>query len=291
MNMFRYAENLSLFVAVAGRRSFSAVARANGAAPSSVARQIDTLEEELGTRLFLRSTRGLELTDAGEMLLARANQILSALVDIRAEIAAIGDEPEGVLRVACLPTFGRRHLLPLLPGLLGDYPKLEVEFDFTERPMDPVQERMDLVIRIGRLKDSSLYATRIGTQRWVACASPGYLANRGRPDNPAQLDGHLLLDKRRDAGCWRMLPQHTGRVVLRCDDYEALLQATITGLGLAFLPFWVVSHAVRSGQLTIVFGGPDSLEDEIHALRALPRASAKVQVLTQRLQAALGQNL
>jgi DNA-binding transcriptional LysR family regulator len=291
MNLIRYAENLSLFVAVARRRSFSAVARSNGMAPSSVVRQIDVLESELGARLFLRSTRGLALTEAGETLLSRAAEILAALVDTRAEIAALGNEPQGVLRVSCLPTFGRHHILPLIPDLVRDYPKLAIELDFTERLTDPAQERMDAAIRIGRLRDSSLYATRIGTQRWVACASPDYLARRGRPAGPSELGDHPLLDKRHDAACWRLLPEHEGRVVLRCDDYEALLQAAIGGIGLAMLPSWVVSDAVGAGQLTVVFDGPADARDDIHLLRALPRPPAKVEVFTERLRVALSRVL
>jgi DNA-binding transcriptional LysR family regulator len=288
MNLIRYAENLSLFVAVARARSFSAVARSNGMAPSSIVRQIDVLEEELGAALFLRSTRGLALTDAGETLFNRAGEILAALVDARAEIAALGSEPQGLLRIGCLPTFGRHHVLPLIPGLLRDYPRLQIELDFSERPGDPVQERLDAVIRIGKLKDSSLYATRIGAQRWVACASPAYLERHGRPRSAAELAGHHLVDKRRDAASWRMLPRHEGHVVLRCDDYEALREAAEAGIGLALLPSWVVSDAVKAGRLSVVFERPGEIADEeIHLLRALSHASAKVQVFTERLRTAL----
>ncbi|WP_162558088.1 LysR family transcriptional regulator, partial [Pseudomonas aeruginosa] len=175
MQPIPYAEHLPVFVAVARAGSFSAVAARQGVAPSSVVRQIDALEVALDVRLFVRSTRGLALTDAGELLLARAPILLDELVDLRAEVAALGDEPRGVLRVACLPTFGRHHVLPLLPGLLTRYPALRIELEFTERLADPVRERLDAVIRVGPLKDSRLYAQRLGTQRWSICASRGYL--------------------------------------------------------------------------------------------------------------------
>ncbi|RKP52610.1 LysR family transcriptional regulator [Trinickia fusca] len=287
MNLIRYAENLSVFVAVARARSFSAVARQSGVAPSSVVRQIDTLEAELGTPLFLRSTRGLLLTDAGETLLPRAADILAALVDTRAEIAALGDEPQGLLRIACLPTFGRRHILPWLPALLAEHPRLQVEFDFTERLTDPVQERMDAVVRIGELQDSSLYATRIGTQRRGVYASPAYLTRRGCPAGLDQLAGHDVLDKCHSGAGWPAPPAHEGRVVLRCDDYEALRQAALGGLGLALLPSWVVSDALACGTLVKVFDDPFRTEEAIHVLRALPRASAKVGVFTEHLRAAM----
>ncbi|MEC5321159.1 LysR family transcriptional regulator [Brenneria populi subsp. brevivirga] len=278
-------------MAVAHAGSFSAVAIRRGVAPSSVVRQIDALESALGTRLFVRSTRGLALTDAGELLLARAPVLLDELVDLRAEVAALSDEPRGVLRLACLPTFGRHHVLPLLPGLLARYPELRVELDFTERLADPSSERLDAVIRIGPLKDSRLYAQTLGVQRWSICASPDYLRRYGRPSSLDELTGHRLLDKRDDpdAVCWRglhaaglMAKDAAGRA-LGCDDFEALLLAAIAGLGLSYLPTWVTGRAVADGQLITLFDDPARRGDDIRLLRALWRPPAKLQVFAQAL--------
>lgn len=288
-------EHLPVFVAVARAGSFSAVAAKQGVAPSSVVRQVDALEAALGVRLFVRSTRGLALTDAGELLLTRAPALLDEWVDVRAEVAALGDEPGGVLRVACLPTFGRHHLLPLLPDLLDRYPALRIELDFTERLADPVRQRLDAVIRIGPLKDSRLYAQSLGTQRWSICASQAYLERHGHPASLAEVAGHRLLDKRHDPEGlgWRglsangLLPAEASDRVFACDDFEALLLAAIAGLGLAYLPTWVTLRAVAAGQLVPVFHDPGKRSDDIHLLRALPRPPAKLVVFTQALLSAL----
>ncbi|KWC58143.1 LysR family transcriptional regulator [Burkholderia ubonensis] len=300
MTPIPYAEHLPVFVAVARAGSFSAVAARQGVAPSSVVRQIDVLEAALGVRLFARSTRGLALTDAGELLLARVPALIDELVDLRAEVASLGDEPRGVLRVACLPTFGRHHVLPLLPDLLARYPALRIELEFTERLADPVRERLDAVIRMGPLKDSRLYAQRLATQRWSICASRAYLDRHGHPATLAELAGHRLLDKRHDPEGlgWRglraagLIPGDAADSVLACDDFEALLLAAIAGLGLAYLPTWVTEQATSSGQLVTVFDNPAQREDDVHLLRALPRPSAKLAVFAQALLAALdaGQN-
>ncbi|PMS18613.1 LysR family transcriptional regulator [Trinickia dabaoshanensis] len=291
MTPIPYAELLPAFVAVARAGSFSAVAAKQGIAPSSVSRQIDALEAELGTRLFMRSTQGLALTDAGELLLARAPALLDELVDLRAEVAALSDVPRGVLRVACYPTFGRHHVLPLLPSLLARYPELRVELDFTERLADPVRDRLDAVIRIGPLKDSRLYAQRLGTQRWTICASPQYLRAHGHPKTTAELAGHRLLDKRSDpdgvgwrglrAGGW--IPAEAADNALTCDDFETLLQAAAAGLGLAYLPTWVTNEATACKRLIRVFDDPAQRRDDIQLLRALPRPPAKLAVFAQAL--------
>ena len=190
MRSIPYGEHLSVFIAAARTGSFSAVAARQGMAPSSVVRQIDALEAVLDVKLFVRSTRGLVLTDAGERLLIRAPSVLDELVDLRAEVEALGNEPRGVLRLACLPTLGRHHMPPLLPDLLRRYPALRIELEFTERLADPVRERLDAVIRIGSLKENRLYAQRLGTQHGSICASHRYLERHGYPVSLAELIHH-----------------------------------------------------------------------------------------------------
>jgi DNA-binding transcriptional LysR family regulator len=281
-------------VAVARAGSFSAVAAREGVTPSSVVRQIDALEAALGTRLFVRSTRGLTLTDAGDVLLTRAPRLLDELVDMGAEVAAFGDEPRGVLRLACVPTFGRQHVLPLLPDLTARYPELRVELHFTERVANPSSERLDAVIRIGPLHDSRLYAQPLGVQRLSICASPAYLRRHHRPASLPGLGRHRILDKRNDpdAVSWRGL-QATGLIgdnalnrVLTCDDFHALLLAAVDGLGLCYLPTWVTARAVAERQLVTLFDDPAQRHDDITLLRALRNPPAKLKVFTHALLAA-----
>lgn len=291
----RYTKHLAVFIDVARSGSFSAVGRKRGLTPSSITRQIDMLEAVIGASLFVRSTRGLKLTETGDALFARAVGILDALTDMHAEISSLSNSLQGVLRVSCLPTFGKLHILPWLPELHQRYPGLRVDLDLTERITNPSIERLDAAIRIGQLKDSALFATRIATQRWLVCASPAYLAAHGMPASIDGLAGHRIIDKLHDphAICWKRLldraPLQTVTPAFRCDDFDALRQAAVRGLGLAFLPDWVVAADLQAQRLQLVFGDPDPRRDGIHLLRALPKMSAKLEAFLQALQAHIGQ--
>ncbi|TDB60003.1 LysR family transcriptional regulator [Photorhabdus khanii subsp. guanajuatensis] len=281
---------LATFVNVARSQSFSAAARLQGMAASSITRQIDSLEQMLEVKLFLRSTRGLSMTDAGEILFSRAQDIIDNLVDIQAELAALDGEPQGVLRVACLPTFGRHHIIPMLEELFTQYPKIQVELDQTERLTDPVRDRLDAVIRIGELKDSSLYSKRIATQTWVVCASPGYIQKYGAPTTLSELSNHYLLDKHHDpAGiCWShyqdAINLSNENRIFRSDDFDTLRIAAVNGFGVGLLPNWVVSSDIRSGELIALFNDPDERKDGIYLLRALAHPPAKLTVFISLLQ-------
>jgi DNA-binding transcriptional LysR family regulator len=295
MNDARYAEHLPIFLDVAQLGSFSAAARKLGMVPSSLVRHIDTLEGELGVMLFVRSTRGLVLTDAGEMLKKRATLLLTQIIDIRAELAAQNETPQGVLRISCLPTFGKTYLLPLLPVLIQRYPRLAVELDLTERQTDPKQELLDAAIRIGEQKDSSLYATRIATQRWFMCASPDYIVYNGIPANLQELRDHQLIARyhKQQPACWAQILSeplmNQCKMVLRCDDFSAQRQAALLGLGIAFLPNWVVGPDIQAGSLLPLLADPRGEEQGIYLLRPVARISAKLSVFISLLTERIGQ--
>ncbi|MBS9424307.1 LysR family transcriptional regulator [Photorhabdus caribbeanensis] len=281
---------LTTFIHVARSQSFSAVARLQGMAASSITRQIDNLEQVLETKLFFRSTRGLSLTDAGEILFARAQGIINDLVDVQAELAALNGEPQGVLRIACLPTFGRQHIVPMLAELFMRYPKIRVELDQTERLTDPVRDRLDVVIRIGELKDSTLYSKRIATQTWIICASPNYIRKHGIPTTLTELGEHYLLDKHHDpAGiCWSryrsVINFSDNNRIFRSDDFETLRMVAVSGFGIALLPNWVVSADIHSEKLVPLFNDPDGRKEDIYLLRALAHPPAKLTVFMSLLQ-------
>ncbi|WP_296948973.1 LysR family transcriptional regulator [uncultured Massilia sp.] len=293
----RFAEYLGIFADVARECSFSGAARRRGITPSSVARQIDALEAHLDTALFLRSTRMLTLTESGEALLVRARRVLDELDDAQQEIASMKGEVQGVLRIACFPTFGRRYVIPVVAGLAERHPALRVELDLTERLADPVAERLDAVIRIGSLADSTLIATRIARQTRLLCASPAYLARRGMPACvPEQLRAHCLIDKLHgnDLLGWADLlgqPIGGGQAVFRCDDFEAMFLAVSAGMGIALLPDWVAGPAIQEGKL--VHLAPESctlpcMRTDIHLLRALARPAVKLRTFIDALKAHIG---
>ncbi|QXF35024.1 LysR family transcriptional regulator [Photorhabdus luminescens] len=288
---------LTTFIHVVRSQSFSAVARLQGMTASSITRQIDNLEKMLETKLFFRSTRGLSLTDAGEILFARAQGIINDLVDVQAELAALNGEPQGALRIACLPTFGRQHIIPMLAELFTRYPKIQVELDQTERLTDPVRDRLNAVIRIGELKDSTLYSKRIATQTWVICASPNYIQKHGTPTTLTELSEHYLLDKHHDpAGiCWSRYRSainfNDDNRIFCSDDFETLRMAAVSGFGIGLLPNWVVSTDIRSGKLVPLFNDPDGRKEDIYLLRALAHPPAKLTVFMSLLQKRLAKTI
>ncbi|MDM0021434.1 LysR family transcriptional regulator [Variovorax saccharolyticus] len=291
MSQARTMENLEVFVDTVRTGSFSAVARRRGVAVSSVARQIDALEEELKASLFTRSTRAMRPTDAGELLFRRAVQILSDLADARSEVSSVEAAVEGVLRVSCLPTFGRRYVVPCLAKLLQAHPGLSVELDLTERLADPTTERLDLAIRFGNLPDSALFSSRLADQAYVVCAAPDYLRRQGPLQALDALDNHRLIDKRRSQSPlgWREvlgedLLQH-GCCVFEADDFDAQRQAAVDGVGIVRLPDWVVGHDIGRGALVALHpqGLPAAEATGIHLVRALPRPSARLKAFAAAL--------
>lgn len=299
MQSEKFAEFLGVFVDVAREGSFSGAGRHRGRTPSSVGRQIDALEAYLDTPLFLRSTRQLTLTDAGETLLIRARQILDSLVDVQQELASMKGAVTGILRVACYPTFGKRYVLPVMGDLARRYPELRLQLDLTERIADPVAERLDLVIRIGDMADSTLIGSRIAVQTRILCASPCYLACAGVPTTPEELATHRLIDKLHGADLlgWSDVIGHPASSagappVFGCDDFEAMRLAAGEGLGIAYLPDWVVGEDIKAGLLQQIL--PDwstqpQARTNIYALRALRNPPARVTVFLDALRATIGQ--
>ena len=299
MQTERFAEFLGVFADVAREGSFSGAARRRGITPSSVARQIDMLEAQLEAPLFLRSTRLLTLTDAGQALLIRARRVLDELADAQQEIASIKGDIAGVLRIACFPTFGKRYVIPVFDTLAKRHPLLRLELDLTERLADPVAERLDLVIRIGELADSTLIATRLATQTRVLCAAPEYLVRRAPPQCPADLAEHQKIDKMHGADLlgWADLLGHpvsqgNTRATFACDDFEAMRLAVLSGLGIGYLPDWVVGPDIQIGKLVHLlpeWSADPRSQAGIYALRALAKPSASVRAFLDEIQRQIGE--
>jgi DNA-binding transcriptional LysR family regulator len=299
MQTERFAEFLGVFADVARAGSFSGAARRRGVQPSSISRQIDLLEAHLDTPLFLRSTRLLTLTDAGAALLVRARRILDELADAQQEIASLKGDIAGSLRIACFPTFGKRYVIPVMAAMSERYPQLRVELDLTERLADPVADRLDLVIRIGDLADSTLIATRLATQTRVLCASPAYIARRGLPCDAQDLVQHSLIDKMHGAdllGWAGLLGGPIGsacdKAVFTCDDFEAMRLAALAGVGIGYLPDWVVGPDILAGDLIRVLPAESQRQHSrtgIFALRALSRPPASVRLVLDELKVFMGE--
>ena len=295
-----FAEHLSTFVDVVRAGSFSAAARKRAMTPSAVIRHIDALEADLGVALLIRSTRALALTDAGRRLNDKAQPLLDQLADTHAEISAFEGSVSGTLRIACFPTFGRRYVLPAIAALQAEHPALKVELDLTELLADPVLERLDVVVRMGALPDSTLIATKLAPLYRLLVASPAYLARAGEPKVPADLSSHRLIDKLHGADLlgWRDVigcpagEDGKGVVTFRSDDFDVQRAAAEAALGIALLPSWVVGPDVKAGKLVRLPLEGETWNAEptgIYLLRALPQPSAKVRAFTHVLRNAIGQ--
>ncbi|MEZ2223584.1 LysR family transcriptional regulator [Rhizobium sp. RCC_161_2] len=294
----RFAEHLAVYVDVVRTGSFSAASRRRAVTPSAVVRQIDALEQDLGVPLLVRSTRALSLTDAGRHLFERAQRLLDDLADTHAEVAAFDSAISGTLRIACFPTFGKRYVIPVLASLAQHYPSLHVELDLTERLADPVAERLDLVVRMGELQDSSLIATKLAPHDRIVVASPAYLEHYGVPESADALRQHRVLDKLHGndlLGWSHILGAPTGeaceRVVFRSDDFEALNGAAIAGMGVALLPSWVSGPSVQTGdlvRLSLAGEGWNERSSGIYLLRVLQVPSARIRTFTEALKNHIG---
>lgn len=299
MERVRFAEYLAVFVEVCRLGSFSAVARRRSVTHSAIVRQIDALEADLGVKLLTRSTRALAPTSAGLLVLHRAQSVLDDLADLRDEAAAVAGTVRGILRIACLPTFGKRYVIPALAALMAAYPELRAELDLTERMADPVAERLDVVVRAGHLADSSLIATRLAAHERRLVASPPYLERFGSVDSVADLARHRLLDKMHGADVlgWSDLlgcPTRTFAAacdVFRCDDFEALRGAALSGLGIALLPSWVVGGDIADGSLRQLLADAVARSGDaggIYVLRALADPPAKITAFIAALRTVIG---
>lgn len=253
-------ENLKLFVAVARRGSFAAVAYDLGKAPSSVSRAIAALEEELGVRLLQRNTRRQLLTQAGIAYLEAVEEATETLAQASDQAAALTERPRGVLRVTASATFGQIGILPLLPDFMARYPGLDVELLLTDTRLDLIAERIDIAIRLGHLTDNTLIATKLASAPFRICASPAYLKRFGMPKSPSELAGHDCIHPALPGfGVWRFRDTDglTVEVAVHsrliCSNALALGQCAVSGMGVTLLPDWVAQTGLVSGELVDLF--------------------------------------
>lgn len=266
---------ITAFVTTAQQGSFTAAAERLGLTKSAVGKSVGRLEERLGLTLFQRSTRRLSLTPEGERFLISCQNAMDILEQAEAELTSHICHPSGRLRVDLPAAFGRQRILPILLSITRRYPGLALTVTFSERFVDPIEEGIDLVIRIGELADSSgLVARRLTTQKLVICASPDYLLNRGEPQSVEELNQHhCVLGFRRNQPISWLLKEEDGQVTRYTPppthefaDGDAILSATLAGCGLAQLPLWLVGKYLENGELQEVLSGHSGGEMPVSAL-------------------------
>ncbi|QJP14087.1 LysR family transcriptional regulator [Starkeya sp. ORNL1] len=296
------AGEMEVFAAAAELGSFSAAGRQLKLTPSAVSKLITRIEDRLGTRLLLRSTRALRLTPEGERYLARALRILAEIEETEREIAS-GSEaaPRGRVRVNASVGFGVRCIMPLIPEFLRLYPEVELDLSLNDGMVDLMEGRADIAIRssAAALPDSSLKARKIRESRRVVVAAPSYLAVHGIPQTPADLARHncLRFNFRQSPYEWPFRDPVSGEVVTQqvtgnflADNGPTLRQLCVEGLGLARIGQFHVAPDIAEGRLVPVLEryNPEDVE-LIHAIFAghqhLPaRVRAFVDFLAERIR-------
>ena len=248
---------LTSFVRTAETLSFVQAAQLLGISASAVGKNVARLEQQLGVRLFNRSTRSVSLTAEGVLLLTRTRPILEQLRDVEAEITQAVAHPSGKLHVS-LPVVGYRLITPLLPRFSQLYPDVELDCDFSDRLVNVIDEGFDVAIRSGEMQDSRLQARALGPFRFVLCASPDYLAARGVPLSSAELiTHHCILFRFPATGLIQNWELNDLRITgdfqplktLTVNNIEAMVQSTLAGMGISYVPDFVVWDLLDQGRL------------------------------------------
>ena len=297
-------EAMSLLVAAVETGSFSAASRRLGVPLPTVSRKIAKLEAHLNTRLLVRTTRKLALTDSGAAYLAAAKTILEQ-VDIAERTA--GSEyvtPKGDLALSAPIVFGRLHVLPVVSAFLAAFPESAVRMALSDRNVHLVEDHIDLAVRIGELPDSSMVATKVGSVRRVLCGSPRYFKQHGTPKTPADLADHrcITLDVLAAGSAWSFAARGRKkseqsvpvRYLLAVNTAEAAIDAAIAGVGLTQVLSYQVARAVSDGKLRVVLADFERTPSPVSLLHAgqqpLPlKVRSFLEVAAPRLRKSLPQ--
>lgn len=286
---------METFAEVVEAEGFSAAARALGISKSAVSKQVSRLEDGLGVRLLNRTTRRLSLTEAGATFYEACRRVLDEAEAAERAVSDLSAAPRGLLKLNAPMSFGFLHLARAIPAFHERYPQITVDAVMNDRFVDLVQEGYDLALRIGDLRDSSLIARRVAPCHAVICASPDYLARRGRPERPEDLGGHdcLLYTNNQQPREWQLLGSGASQGGLQkvkvdgpllANNGDVLCAAALGGMGIARLPSFIVGRHLRAGRLEAVLPGYPVPEQGIHAVYPHSRnLSVKVRVFVDFL--------
>ncbi|MED5526994.1 MAG: LysR family transcriptional regulator [Pseudomonadota bacterium] len=252
---------ISAFVAVADAGGFAAASEQLHLTRAAVGKIIAQLEERLAVRLFHRTTRSFALTEEGRRFYANCRRALALVEAGLNDLDSRPDEPRGLLKITAPVLFGRHFVAPVITQLAERFSGLQVQMHLTDQSLDLVESGFDLAVRMGSLDDSSgLVCRRLAPSTIVVCAAPSYLERYGQPQTLEQLSGHQTLEysASRRSGPWAnyvsrpgfRLPQTHSR--FQVDNLDALVDAAVAGLGLAFLPLWLVAPRLQQGELVEV---------------------------------------
>ena len=254
MDKFKQIET---FVSVIQHGSMTAAAQVEGVAPAIIGRRLDALEERLGVKLLVRTTRRMALTHEGSSFLEDCQRLLTDWANSEASVSAGGVKASGHMRLTAPAGFGRRHVAPLVPKFRELHPEVTVSLNLSDRVVDLAREGFDCSVRVGDLPDSSLVSVRLADNRRLCVATPQFLAQHGTPQHPQDLSRLTCLTLSSDASQTRGWAfQVQGQVVyykpngpMDCSDGQVLKDWCLAGAGIAWRSTWEVQQEIQSGQL------------------------------------------
>jgi DNA-binding transcriptional LysR family regulator len=288
---------MNAFAKVVAAGSYAEAARRMGLTRSAVSKAVMELEHTLGARLLDRTTRRVSPTEAGRAYYERCLAILADVEDTEAQIANLHDAPRGVLRVNAPMSFGVRYLGSTIADFMARYPELKIELILNDRVIDPLEEGVDVTVRIGALADSSLIARRLSPARLVLAAAPAYLQRHGAPRTPEDLGSHACLSYGHMAAVhrWTLLQNEKPVSVpvdsLLCSNNGGILRAAaLAGNGIAKLPTFLIGPDIAENRLQIVLPDTPPPPLTIYALYAPNKyLAAKTRLFIDHLAERFGQ--
>lgn len=254
-------KQLETFCAVAARGGLTAAAKAEGVAPAMIGRRLDALEERLGVKLMLRTTRRISLTHEGSAFLEHCQRILADIANAEANVSAGSIKANGHIRITAPAGFGRRHVAPLIPRFREINPEVYLSLNLSDRVVDLTADGFDCAVRVGEMPDSSLVSVRLADNRRLCVATPAYLRQHGTPQHPHDLVNFdcltLPADVSQNRGWVFSVPNGSSKEVvhlkpggpLSCSDGEVLFHWCLAGYGIAWRSTWEVQTEVASGKL------------------------------------------
>ena len=280
-------EGVNEFVAVVESGSFTQAALRLSTSVANVSRRVAVLEERLGVKLLLRTTRKVSMTEAGQTYFQQCRLLIEGLEQAERTVTEMQQTPQGKLKVTAPVTYGEHKIAPLLHQLLLQYPQLELELVLTNQKLDLIEQGVDVAIRLGQLEDSSFIARKLDNRQLYVCATSEYLERHGVPHTLSELSQHQCLVGTYDH--WRFKEEAHSRSIkvkgtVSCNSGVVLLDAALRGMGLVQLPDYYVRQYLNSGELIEVLAQYRDTREGVWALYPQNRhLSAKVRLLVDHL--------
>ncbi|MBY5948424.1 LysR family transcriptional regulator [Photobacterium rosenbergii] len=261
------------FVRVIQTGSFSSAAREQNTSQATISKKVAALENKLGVKLLIRTSRSLSLTQVGEEYYENCIALLAEIDEVEARLRSKVSTPQGTLRIAASVPLGRLVLAPLIAEFLRAYPDIEVDMVLEERRIDMVAEGIDVAIRASKLEDSTLIARPLFANPQLLVAAPGYIAQYGEPKTPDDLKNHscIVYTYKKTLNNWHFKRDGVESStsvsgIFRSNSGETNLEIVLAGMGITQLPIWMVDQHLMNGELVQVLADYEADNIPIHAI-------------------------